>query len=180
MRNRVMSTGSALMIAAVLFAPAAFGQKMERNVDRPGGDYRDFDLPRAEPGLCQAACAKEGECKAWTYVKPGVQGDQARCWLKSEVPDPVENESCVSGVKGATAPAAGMEQDTDRPGSDYRDFDLARPEPALCQAACTKGEQCKAWTYVKPGVQGDKARCWLKSEVPDAAPSDCCVSGVKK
>jgi hypothetical protein len=154
-------------------------------MDRPGADYKDFDLPKAEPKLCQAACLKESECKAWTYVKPGIQGDSARCWLKNEVPDPEPKEYCVSGVKGAgggstSSAASSMEQNTDRPGSDYKDFDLSKAEPKLCMAACLQESECKAWTYVKPGFQGDSARCWLKNEVPDPEPKEYCVSGVRK
>jgi hypothetical protein len=75
--------------------------------------------------------------------------------------------------------AQGMEQNTDRPGQNYRVFDLGAPEPARCQAACREDGKCRAWTYVKPGVQGAKARCWLKAGVPPAKSNGCCVSGVK-
>ena len=176
MRGTLFSLGLLMLVPVV-----GYGQGFEQNMDRPGSDYRDFDLARPEPALCQAACEHEGQCKAWTYVKPGIQGPSARCWLKGEVPEPVENDGCVSGVKGAggVRQAMGMEADTNRPGSDYRDFDLPRPAPALCQAACEREGQCKAWTYVKPGVQGPSARCWLKSQMPEPVKSDCCVSGVK-
>jgi hypothetical protein len=70
--------------------------------------------------------------------------------------------------------------DTDRPGNNYRNFDLAQPDPDFCLEACQKESRCKAFTYVKPGVQGPKARCWLKDAVPPAKPSDCCVTGVKR
>ncbi|MCW5201035.1 PAN domain-containing protein, partial [Desulfobulbus sp. F4] len=75
--------------------------------------------------------------------------------------------------------AANMEYDTNRPGSDYRDFDLSSPNPGLCMNSCNADTNCKAWTYVKPGVQGSKARCWLKNDIPDSVPGSCCVSGVK-
>jgi hypothetical protein len=38
---------------------------------------------------------------------------------------------------------------------------------------------CRAWTFVKPGVQGPQARCWLKHQAPEARPHPCCISGVK-
>ncbi len=72
-----------------------------------------------------------------------------------------------------------IEYDTDRVGSDYRNFDLTRADPALCQTSCSGKVQCKAWTYVKPGIQGLKARCWLKTSVPTAKHNACCVSGLK-
>jgi hypothetical protein len=72
------------------------------------------------------------------------------------------------------------EVDTDRIGMDYRSFSLDRARPELCRDACTRSRTCKAYTYVKPGVQGKKARCWLKKGVPRAKKSSCCVSGVKR
>jgi PAN domain len=85
--------------AALQTAPTDGGAALEPGVDRPGSDFKDFDLERSEPVLCQKACADEPECKAFTYVVPGVQGEKARCWLKNTVPEKLESDCCVSGVK---------------------------------------------------------------------------------
>jgi hypothetical protein len=74
----------------------------ENNVDRHGQDYRNFDLPRPSPDLCSDACAHDPNCKAYTYVKAGVQGPNARCWLKSGVPPGTPSTCCVSGVKSVS------------------------------------------------------------------------------
>jgi hypothetical protein len=152
---------------------------MEHDVDRPGSDYRNFDLPAQNPGLCLDSCSADTNCKAWTYVKPGVQGAKARCWLKNAVPAPVPASCCVSGLKPEPPQFKQVEKNTDRPGSDYVNFDLSAPTPGLCRNSCNSDTNCKAWTYVNPGVQGAKARCWLKNAVPAPVPSSCCVSGVK-
>ncbi len=73
----------------------------------------------------------------------------------------------------------GLEPETDRPGNDFKDFDLEQPDAQLCRKACSDEAQCKAFVYVKPGVQGEKARCWLKDAVPGKVESDCCMAGVK-
>ena len=143
------------------------------DTDRPGADYKNFDLGQANPALCQASCAGEAQCQAWTYVKPGVQGATARCWLKNSVPAMTANTCCVSGVKA-------VEYATDRLGGDYKSFTLGQADPALCQASCNSEASCKAWTYVKPGFQGAQARCWLKSSVPVAKANACCASGIKE
>jgi 1-phosphatidylinositol phosphodiesterase len=75
--------------------------------------------------------------------------------------------------------SAALEVNVDRPGSDYRSFDLATPQPEQCRDTCLVEPQCVAFTYVNPGVQGPSARCWLKNGVPPATPNTCCVSGVK-
>jgi hypothetical protein len=82
-------------------APAASGRfgPMEQGIDRRGQDYHSFNLSRADPMLCQEACAKDARCKAYTYVKPGVQGATARCWLKHSVPNGLRDACCVSGVR---------------------------------------------------------------------------------
>jgi hypothetical protein len=72
------------------------------------------------------------------------------------------------------------EPGTDRPGGDYRNFNLDRADYRLCQAECNRDARCRAWTYVRPGIQDPThARCWLKSSVPNKGPSSCCDSGVK-
>jgi len=65
-------------------------------------------------------------------------------------------------------------------GSDYANFWNESAEPAQCQNACRADSKCAAWTYVKPGVQGEKARCWLKSDVPPRSKNDCCTSGIER
>ncbi|MBW1744301.1 MAG: PAN domain-containing protein [Deltaproteobacteria bacterium] len=80
--------------------PPTVSRGMEYNVDRMGQDYQNFDLPKADPRICQEKCAADPKCKAWTYVKPNtIQGPRPRCWLKHSVPPPRESDCCVSGVK---------------------------------------------------------------------------------
>lgn len=73
----------------------------EANTDRPGGDYRNFEIGKKLMNYidpCERACSSEAQCKAWTVVKPGIQGVNARCWLKSVVPPAVGNACCSSGL----------------------------------------------------------------------------------
>lgn len=73
---------------------------VEYDTDRRGGDYKDFDLPQPRYESCRDACANDPNCRAYTYVKPGGQGPNARCWLKSSVPQPASGLSCcISGVR---------------------------------------------------------------------------------
>jgi hypothetical protein len=93
------------------------------------------------------------------------------------VPAAKNNNCCVSGVKQISA--GSFEANRDRPGKDYKRFEMPVAQAVLCQQACSNENKCRAWTYVKPGIQGTAARCWLKNDVPGAKVSDCCVSGVK-
>jgi hypothetical protein len=65
-------------------------------------------------------------------------------------------------------------------GNDYRNMWLESAEPTVCQQACRVDKACVAWSYVKPGVQGPKARCWLKNRVPPRTADACCTSGIER
>ena len=155
---------------------------VENGVNRPGRDYKNFEMEPSIAGFapCQAACTSDHWCRAWTFVAPGIQGPKAHCWLKKSVPDPVKDKCCVSGLSGVIA---GLEFDTNRIGSDYRDFaisnvDLRDQAELLCKTACEKENQCQAWTYVKPEKEFGKAHCWLKNAAPNKTKNNCCISGV--
>jgi hypothetical protein len=171
-------------------APVVVGSAggLEYGTNRPGMDINNFDLPSARPEDCRDACMNDARCAAFTYVNPGVQGPNARCWLKNPVPNATADNCCVSGVKPPTAPAAApapvagggrLELGTNRAGSDYRDFDIRTNNPEACRDACMGDPQCRAFTYVNPGVQGQYARCWLKNPAPPPTPDGNCISGVK-
>lgn len=144
----------------------------EWNTDRPGMDLKNMFLIRPDPELCRAECNKILNCQSWTYVKPGIQhGAAAKCWLKSGIPAARTSACCNSGIKD-------VNYDSDRPGSDYRNFAVGRNDAALCRAACGLDPKCKAWTFVKPGAQGEGPRCWLKNRAPRRKNSKCCASGL--
>ncbi len=83
-------------------------------------------------------------------------------------------------VAPAPPPVAGRwEANTDRPGADYRRFELGAPRPEVCRDACWAEPQCRAFTYARPGALGPRALCYLKNAVPPSRPADCCLSGVK-
>lgn len=150
----------------------------EPGTDRPGKDYRNFSLEDPNPGLCAQKCSEENRCEAYTYVPPGVQAEKAQCWLKESVPGARSQNGLVSGVKQTVRVPTKAE--INLPGRDYRNFALAKAEPIRCASACAEDSRCVAYTYVKPGLQGDRARCWLKDSVPNRVNDDCCVSGVKQ
>lgn len=153
---------------------------MRDGVDRPGSDYRSFLPSRREgPSACQNACEDENECRAWAFKRPSGPGDRGRCYLKGIAPAEVRDRTVISGVsRNRDVIGRGMEENTDRAGSDYRDLDLTSADPRLCQRECERDRSCRAWTYVRPGVQGENPRCYLKSPAPGASRNDCCVSGV--
>lgn len=72
---------------------------LEWGINRFGSDYRHFELGTENPEQCRAACASEANCRAFTYVKPGVQGPSPVCWLKHSIPDPKPEDCCVSGKR---------------------------------------------------------------------------------
>lgn len=74
-----------------------------------------------------------------------------------------------------------LEENTDRHGEDFRDFDLPTPDPLLCRKACVEDNQCRSFTYLKPNTgpgSPEVAHCWLKSGIPAAKRDPAFVSGV--
>jgi PAN domain len=97
-----------LAVKAAQAAQAPSVGSLANGVNLSGADHSNFWVASAEPKLCQDACRSDAKCAAWTYVKPGAQGPQAQCWLKSRVPSATKNECCTSGVErieGNTAKA---------------------------------------------------------------------------
>lgn len=99
-RCRLLSQALALASLLALAASSPIlTQAKEMDTDRPGSDYKNILL---DADFCENECKKDSNCKAWTYVKPGtIQGPDARCWLKSSVPAPINNKCCISGFKSA-------------------------------------------------------------------------------
>lgn len=163
---------------AVISAPAL----AQSGYDRPGGDYLSFPLRSGDPAACAARCEREGRCRAWSFSYPGTVAPSAMCFLKFQVKPRVENECCVSGVKGAAVlekKSDTVEFSMDRTGGDYKNLEVASdPAGATCEAACKEEDRCRAWTYVRPGYLGGSARCFLKERITRPRHKPCCVSGV--
>jgi PAN domain len=133
---------------------------------RAGGDYFSFD---ASHGDCSISCATDARCRAYTLVLANHM-----CYKKDTVTPAAANNCCRSGVKLMGA----MEFSTDRPGSDIRSgFDS--PDSPSCETACRDEPTCQAYTWVRAGIQGPTAKCWLKNTEPATVSNTCCVSGVR-
>jgi hypothetical protein len=149
--------------------------------DMPGGDYANF--PASSATVCMDTCGGESRCRGWTWVKPGLQGAAGHCWLKFQTPLPrlIRNDCCASGshqnIKAADLAAA--EFGTDRPGSNYTNFDTNRWQD--CQATCASQSRCQSWTFQHPdtGAGRPSGLCWLKTVVARPVWDGHVVSGVK-
>jgi hypothetical protein len=64
-----------------------------------GSDYRNVALNDNFASTCRDLCQNDAPCKAWTWVKPGVQNPKAMCWLKNSIPAPSEDANTTSGVR---------------------------------------------------------------------------------
>lgn len=110
---------------------------------------------------------------------------QARA-VTAPVAQPSNSTVYVGGAQPANAAGtptarAPFQFDMDRPGNDLpngRRIGLA--DPAACDFECRNStKQCKAWVFVKPGVQGTESVCYLKSVVTPPVPNNCCATGVR-
>ena len=83
-----------------------------------------------------------------------------------------------AGISGVASAQDRPRENTDRPGSDFRN--ALRGSSQDCQEFCRSTRGCRVWTFVKAGFHGPSARCFLKNVVPAAVPNSCCTSGVFK
>jgi len=102
-----LATAGRPRYAEAVAVERAPGEQPQVDSDRPGGDFLSVDLPAPEPAVCESLCRRHKRCRAYTFVRPGLQGSMARCWLKSQVSAPVANSCCVSGVVGSPRPFDG-------------------------------------------------------------------------
>ncbi|MGD9850858.1 MAG: PAN domain-containing protein [Nitrospirales bacterium] len=74
--------------------------QLEEATDRPGDDYaRQMEN---SPESCRTRCERDGNCQAFTFVKPKPGFPQGQCFLKRSEPKPVANRCCISGTRSST------------------------------------------------------------------------------
>lgn len=169
-------------VLALLMLSLPMTARAQTGFDRPGSDYSSVAVPSGDPAACALICERDRKCRAWSFSYP-IDGERgAACWLKGTVPARVQNNCCVSGVRGAgvlETRNSSFELATDRLGGDYRTVDVepdAKGE--TCKAACEADNKCRAWTYGRPGYIGKNARCFLKNEVKPPRRKPGFISGV--
>jgi len=200
-----------LIISLALLFPGTSIARVEQNSDLLGHNLKSFTLRTPDFRLCQQACEQNQRCKAATYVKPGVQGPQARCYLKHTLVPRQENSCCTtwiadSGTSTAISGAAQIQpidktaqpvvmgtsqnlqvnqteftrrDNWDLVAPNLQRLTLNAPNVDLCRDACAGRKDCEGYTYVKPGLQGPQAVCYLKGRIQKAVENGCCVSGAK-
>ena len=88
---------------------------------------------------------------------------------------------CLSTVPSAASAQSrflSFERGIDRPGSDFSN--TPSNSAVDCSFACQASNRCRAFTFVRPGIQGPSGRCFLKTSIAGAQQNDCCTSGKRK
>jgi hypothetical protein len=162
--------------------------EMVQGVMLRGSVLRSVETP-ADPAACQTACRADSHCVSWTYRAPVGPAQGSRCLFKAVIPEPITDACCTAGIErdpplemrdpppipaGVTGAVAGVELE----GGTYRYFSDATPE--ACQSACRSETQCQAWDYVRAGVYGSDARCFLKNRTSTQVQSPCCIAGYER
>lgn len=183
-KAKCLVSALSFLVVTVCFSIETVAQT---NTDRPGSDFHSFTLENNDTLRCSRSCDANDKCYAWTVLKSrnkitrDSQGRivrtkiPAKCFLKHPVPATVSNSCCDSGLKAETL-GPGM-ADGDRPGSDFLRVPINRSSPLVCRDLCVNEPACRAWTYVKPGIQEPDPVCYLKSPAPGLVANSCCISG---
>ena len=147
--------------------------------DLPGQNYKNLWVT-GDYDECEKACRSDPQCLAFTWVQPGVKGPNAACFLKSGGLNATQDLNCISGVrKGISVTGLFyLNPGMNLPGQDYKNVSVKGGSDE-CERACGSDSNCQAFTWVKPGVQGSDAVCWLKSDVGGLTEDPNCVTGVR-
>lgn len=168
----------ALSAATLATRPA----QAQANFDRPGSDYQRSLVASGDPADCALICERDRHCRAWSFNYPTDVAGGAVCWLKNSVPARIQDNCCVSGVRGAGVVEPlnrSIETSIDRFGGDYRNFDLKSGESdEACKAACVGDNKCRAWTFARPGYVVRAPHCFLKTEIKPPRRKAGFISGV--
>jgi acyl-CoA thioesterase-1 len=96
--------GAVVALATVTIAKPSYsmsGSTGEFGTDRPGNDYRIFNVPPENFSACLAACQADAHCQAWSYESSNAQRPNGVCWLKNAAPAAVAKQITTSGVMSA-------------------------------------------------------------------------------
>jgi hypothetical protein len=127
----------------------------------PEGQYCLFSDDCERPLIC----GPNGRCRAQCRTSRDCGGG----WV------------CLSGTCAdpRMRPAQAVsEWNTNRPGNDYADISVGSMDDHSCREACEADSRCAAYTYVRAGIQGLTAHCWLKDAHSPPVPDNCCISGI--
>lgn len=97
-------------------------------------------------------------------------------WLVFSIP--LAAVAAISGLLLSASPSMACGPNCDMPGdrggvAHYIDNAVA------CESTCDGTPGCVGWTWVKPGVQGPQAVCWIKKQIVHTMQSNCCISGYR-
>ena len=87
-----------LILAALLLlvTPASAQQFFQRDMIRQGPVLQEISTPSAL--ACRAACDLDGQCEAWSWVRPGVESASPICRLQSDAGETRTDTCCISGL----------------------------------------------------------------------------------
>jgi len=157
------------------------------NLDLVGGDLTATGIRGIAMDVCQAQCAADASCVAFTYVE-----DKQWCWTKGSIGARDVHPGLISAIKTGTAenvpaapatpaPAAPapativLYPNLDILGHDLTESGIKGISLTECEALCIKNDNCSAFSYVKR-----KQWCWPKYGSGATASKAGIVSGRKE
>lgn len=99
---------AAIALAAALLVGIPTAQACGPYCDLQGGDKAAYYMDNAM--ACEWTCDRTNYCRGWTWVKPGVQGPKAVCYLKATLMPAKRSSCCISGYRGDHTAAASVRQ----------------------------------------------------------------------
>ncbi len=182
--------------------PLYYSAVQGTNFRGPGYDNMGFHDRTGSSFDCRVYCENDPRCKAFTFVEPGAESGEyaagGMCRFYGEVPEAHQMAGHHSGLvyervafrvdppNLTVGPEHTSQYDSDEvflpnvnlPGMDYANFEVTSNNYRECSTACAEDPDCRAYTYVRPGLQGTYGRCWLKTGVSARVADNNTASGI--
>lgn len=103
-----------ILAALLLFVTPAYAQQFfQRDMIQQGPVLQETSTQSAL--ACRAACDLDGQCEAWSWVRPGVESASPVCRLQSEAGETRTDTCCISGLSRAGGEPVRMAASTPAP-----------------------------------------------------------------
>lgn len=97
----LMSQGQMAIAMSKNLVNSLHGQfQLEEETDRPGDDYARYT--EGSPDARRTRCVGNGNCQAFTFVKPNPGFTPGQCFLKRSEPKPATNHCCLFGTRSSS------------------------------------------------------------------------------
>ncbi len=90
--------GPSGLLSSIVIQPPGVLPSIQHGINYPGMDLSSSETASDDGMQCAQLCRANAQCRAFSWVRPGIQRGSAMCWLKSGVPTAKADPNVNSGI----------------------------------------------------------------------------------